>query len=407
MEGGDKVAKRATTKPSRAGKDSRHSQNSAPHVGAASDNKRKATHRRRGNAVECGSGSSKRDAEGTQSSSDSDSECGEDELEFIGGVNSDDGSDSDSSKGETELEATFELFDPQDEDAAALLLLLRHSRVYTQLGLQSQQLRALAEVVAGQGNIGSVARAATGAEGRSEAPVGLVTIISVRQYRAAEPLVSKILLLAQKHASARAVAELQKLLSSEADSSGGNPTREEARKSTQASNINSGLFLSCRYTNLPLEVAAEAAEALAEDVKWSLETPEMEEDERPWYRFSHVVGVTLVYRDTKAQESPKKQKQRLGLDFTPTFAEFEQAVLSEGASVAFAAPTNQTVRFSTLPSAEDSKSRDSRKRISVLQSLQEYLFVYAIPYERFERNARQVKQRLAVNGAVPFTKRSA
>lgn len=52
-------------------------------------------------------------------------------------------------------------------------------------------------------------------------------------------------------------------------------------------------FISCRFTNLPLEVTAGAVESLAEDVKWSLETPEMEEEERPWYRFSHVVGMTL------------------------------------------------------------------------------------------------------------------
>lgn len=60
--------------------------------------------------------------------------------------------------------------------------------------------------------------------------------------------------------------------------------------------INACLFISCRFTNLPLEVAAEAAAALAEDVRWSLETPEMDEDERPWYRFSHVVGVALYVR---------------------------------------------------------------------------------------------------------------
>lgn len=64
------------------------------------------------------------------------------------------GGDSDaedsSSEAEKEVEASFELFDPQDEDAACVLLLLRHSRMYSQLGLQPQDLRALAEVIAGQ-----------------------------------------------------------------------------------------------------------------------------------------------------------------------------------------------------------------------------------------------------------------
>lgn len=92
MEGKDKVAKLATSKSSRAGKDSRQVQNSAPQVGAASEKKRKAATRRPGNTTECdiGRGSNRRDAEDTHSSSDSESDCGEDELQFVCGVNSDD-----------------------------------------------------------------------------------------------------------------------------------------------------------------------------------------------------------------------------------------------------------------------------------------------------------------------------
>lgn len=58
------------------------------------------------------------------------------------------------------------------------------------------------------------------------------------------------------------------------------------------------------------------------------------------------------------------------------------------------------VRFSVLPNDFNSKEREARKRVSVVQSLQEYLLVYALPYDRFERNQRQVKQRLAVQAAM-------
>lgn len=57
------------------------------------------------------------------------------------------------SETEKEVEATFELFDPQEEDETGLLVLLRHSRVYAQLALQPQQLRELARIIAGQVNI--------------------------------------------------------------------------------------------------------------------------------------------------------------------------------------------------------------------------------------------------------------
>lgn len=51
------------------------------------------------------------------------------------------------------MEATFELFDPREEDAAGLLLLLRHSKVFAQLALEPQQLRELASIIGGQVSI--------------------------------------------------------------------------------------------------------------------------------------------------------------------------------------------------------------------------------------------------------------
>ncbi|KAL8434243.1 hypothetical protein Efla_002008 [Eimeria flavescens] len=349
---------------------------------------------------------------GGRSDSSSESEGQDDELQFVGRATADSGSDSSdaSSEADEELQANFELFDPQDEDAAAVALLLRHSRVYTQLGLLPQQLRPLAEVIGGQGNIGSVARATTDADGRSEAAVGLVTLISVGQYPdATEPVVSKILSLAQYAKAAifrgNRLWELHwvpyifagKLLPIREVSNSSKTEDLEQKKRPNAVKTNASLFISGRFTNLPLEVAAEAAEALVEDVRWSLETPEMEEDERPWYRFTHVIGVALVYRDPKSEKAAKKQKQGLGLaDFSPTFSEFEHEVLSEGATVAFAAPTSQTIRFSSVPAAVVEDSRSASKRVSVMQTLQEYLLVYALPYERFELNTRKLKQRLAL-----------
>ncbi|KAL8453888.1 hypothetical protein Emag_001696 [Eimeria magna] len=336
-------------------------------------------------------------------SSDSSSEDngGDDELQFVGHANSD--SDEDSEDAEKEVEASFELFDPQDEDAPGLLLLLRHARVYTQLGLQPQHLSALAEIIAGQGNIGSIARATTEAEGRSEAAVGLVSLLSVGQYpEATEPLVRRILSLAEEHASGESLSELRKLLPTTELSSSSKAGKGAVKDGSKATRPNACLFISSRYTNLPLEVAAEAAEALIEDVRWSLETPEMDEEERPWYRFTHVIGVTLIYRDPNPQvgtQKKQKQKHSLGLDFSPTFAEFEQEVLSEEAPVAFAAPTKQNIRFSSVPSGEGNKRRDLDKRTSVMQTLQEYLLVYALPYEQFELNNRKIKQRLALQAA--------
>ncbi|XP_026192608.1 uncharacterized protein LOC34622560 [Cyclospora cayetanensis] len=410
-----------------------------------------------------------------------------------------DGSESEGGETEKEVEATFELFDPQDEDAEPLLLLMRHSRIYTQLGLQPQQLRELAKVIAGQGNIGSIARAGVGPEGRSEAPVGLMTLLSCRQYpKATEPIVSKILSLARHgcvddalfagrmrprklrrnwvskfwqpcaqgdsvNAVSQGLPEASCALGPGSESTtscdgASKATKGKADTSETRGETMTGLLIGCRLRNLPLEVAAEAAEALAEDVKWSLETPEMDEEERPWYRFTHVVGTALIYRDAEAEQVTKKQKRGLGLGkprrvlraaastkerlssdappfqpaklpatrlscrvpyrlhegdvavelascgchsgFVPAFAELEQEVLAEGAEVAFAAPTNQTMRFSAVPSEGGRDQEAGRTRVSVMKSLQEFLLVYAIPYDHFELNQRRVKQRLAVKASM-------
>ncbi|KAL8437176.1 hypothetical protein ACSSS7_001155 [Eimeria intestinalis] len=226
------------------------------------------------------------------SDSSIDEDEGEDELQFVGPPGSD--TEEDSEGVVQEVEASFELFDPHDEDAPGVLLLLRNARVYPLLGLESQHLTALAEVIAGQGNIGSIARATSEAEGRSEAAVGLVSLLSIGQYpKATQPLARKILSLAQEHASEKCLSELRKLLAIGQSSSSSSSCKGTVKGGSKTAAGNTCLFISSRFTNLPLEVAAEAAEALIEDVRWSLETPEMDEEERPWYRFTHVIGVTL------------------------------------------------------------------------------------------------------------------
>ncbi|KAL8271251.1 hypothetical protein Esti_004817 [Eimeria stiedai] len=334
-------------------------------------------------------------------SSDSSSEDngGDDELQFVGPADSD--NEGNSEGAEQEVEASFELFDPRDEDAPGVLLLLRHSRVYTQLGVQPQHLTALAEVIAGQGNIGSIARATTGAEGRSEAAVGLVSLLSVGQYpEATEPLVRRILCLAQTEDVSTCFCRLGNLLPLAGSSGSSKAGKGAVKGGSKAAAANACLFISSRYTNLPLEVAAEAAEALIEDVRWSLETNEMDEEERPWYRFTHVVGVTLPGNVNTTGNQIRCVLFLSLLDFNPTFAEFEQQVLADDAPVAFTAPTRQTIRFSSMPPAEGNKGRDAHKRTSVMQTLREYLLVYAVPYEQFVRNNRRIKQRLALQAAL-------
>lgn len=54
-----------------------------------------------------------------------------------------------------------------------------------------------------------------------------------------------------------------------------------------------GILIGSRFANLPLEVTVAAAESLKEDIQWSMSTPEMNEDERLYYDFKYVVGITL------------------------------------------------------------------------------------------------------------------
>ena len=59
------------------------------------------------------------------------------------------------------------------------------------------------------------------------------------------------------------------------------------------SDLNPAVFISSRYRNLPLVLVAEGILSLTGDVAWSLETEEMPPEEKPFYKFTHVLAVTL------------------------------------------------------------------------------------------------------------------
>ncbi|CDJ42312.1 hypothetical protein, conserved [Eimeria tenella] len=313
------------------------------------------------------------------SSSDDESNSGSSELQFVGGDDRDSEDDSDG-----ELSASFELFDPKETDEPLLLLLLKQSRVYGQLQLQQQQLKPLAHAVANQGNIGSIIRIAE--DGNTGTAVGFVSLLSLQQHTpATDPILTKVLQLAKSNAPQSTENEIRKLLTPCISSS-------SSSKGSSSSSNNPCVLICGRYRNLPLEIVAESYLSLLEDVKWSLQTEEMDEAERKFYKFSHVLGVALVYKEKGEQkQKAKKQKTENGAGRSNyIFAEMEHQILSEGSELTFAAPTNQTVRFSTLP---DSSSSSSSAK-SVVQTLQEFIFIYVLPYEKFVANQKQIKQKM-------------
>lgn len=62
--------------------------------------------------------------------------------------------------------------------------------------------------------------------------------------------------------------------------------------------INCGWLLKERLSNTPPQLVPRMFSSLLEDIEWSMATEEMDEEERPFYAYTHV--VTLCRSDSGA-----------------------------------------------------------------------------------------------------------
>lgn len=174
-----------------------------------------------------------------------------------------------------EVQMEFEFYNPDEDDYHSVAEHLK-SGTWDFVELNFSEL---ADDVVNQGNVGTLVKSDADSSTKEETVCGLLTALNLQQFkhRSWPSVVAKALnAKAGKHADAATAEKMQALL-------------QKASKGAQV-----GLLLSERFENLPPELVGPLHSALQADIAWSCSTPECPEDERPFYRFTHFVGVARL-----------------------------------------------------------------------------------------------------------------
>lgn len=184
-----------------------------------------------------------------------------------------DDDEDDAEKGESEdddMDVEFEFLSP-DEDVD-----FQNVKDFLQsgtFGFVDLNFSELADTIAGQGNIGTIIKSGSDDDATSCA---LLTILNLQQFPSLSwprTLQKALIAKAGKSADPTVKAKLEGVLAG------------------KAPGAQVGLILSERMVNLPPKLIPPLHKVVLEDIEWSCSTPEMPEDERPFYRFTHFVGI--------------------------------------------------------------------------------------------------------------------
>lgn len=176
------------------------------------------------------------------------------------------------------LDVDFEFCDPDEDDFHAVKGLLLGGALGFITDLNMSQL---ADSVVGQGNIGAVIKSSGSEDGDDDdeedddTSCGLMTVLNLRQFEQLEwpKTVRKVLL----------------------DKAGEHKGSLSDLFAKQGKGVEMGLLLSERFANLPFELIPPLLKVIKEDIEWSCSTAECPPDERPFYGFTHFVGVARCF----------------------------------------------------------------------------------------------------------------
>eukprot|EP00920_Eleutheroschizon_duboscqi_P039035 GHVT01093874.1.p1 GENE.GHVT01093874.1~~GHVT01093874.1.p1 ORF type:complete len:384 (+),score=40.29 GHVT01093874.1:258-1409(+) len=203
--------------------------------------------------------------------------------------------DEDDSDAASDVEATFDFCDPSENDYHGIANLLRHGRTFDGKVIKKLQTSAVADATCIQGNVGCILKA-NGRTGVSSdeagSPVMVLTLLNFRQYTdALNPLDEYLKEKARRYATEETQQKLGKLLKIQDSGTASDRKREVA------------ILIDERMYNIPPQLIPKLFQVIADDVKWSLETPEMPAEERPFYAYTDVIVLTTVYKDSKQTSS--------------------------------------------------------------------------------------------------------
>lgn len=225
----------------------------------------------------------------------------EDECDEASGEEGDDeneDAEEDDEGNDEDVDVDFEFYDPDESDYHSVGDLLRSG---TWDFLPDFNFSDLSDSISGQGNIGTLVKSGQGTA--EETVCAMLTALNFRQFQKLSwPAIirDQLLAKAKKHADGPTATKLEALL--------------QRKSGTEEL----GLLINERFVNLPPQLVPPLHKALIEDIEWSCTTPECPADERPFYRFSHLLGVVRCFGATggssgaagSAAPAPKGKKRR-------------------------------------------------------------------------------------------------
>jgi len=176
------------------------------------------------------------------------------------------------------IQTEWDFREPDESDFHAVKDLLVKPGTWEFAG-EALNLTELTDSMVNQGNIGTILKAASGSDDET-CTGGIHTVLNLRQFSDLswpKAIQNALLTRAAKHGDPEVAKALKDLLG------------------RQGKGVEVGLLFSERMANLPVELVPPMHKALKDDIEWSCTTPECPEEERPFYFFTHLIGVARCF----------------------------------------------------------------------------------------------------------------
>eukprot|EP00922_Rhytidocystis_sp_ex-Travisia-forbesii_P054615 GHVS01080929.1.p1 GENE.GHVS01080929.1~~GHVS01080929.1.p1 ORF type:complete len:196 (-),score=30.52 GHVS01080929.1:255-842(-) len=155
-----------------------------------------------------------------------------------------------------------------------------------------------------------------------------------------------------------------------------------------------GLVVNERFVNLPPSLVPRLHTAvMLDDVQWSLQTQTMDEEERPFYKYTHLLFFSSCYQTSEdtPESSPSTTKSMLG--FNAMFRHFEEELYLQQSLHQFAYPTGRKERFESSAESVGGKRKRSgktKKSEKNYEQCLEYRVVMVVPFDAVKRITREI-----------------
>lgn len=207
----------------------------------------------------------------------------------------------------------------------------------------------LSELVSNQPNIGTLIKV----EDEEDSYVmAVLSLLNLKQYEGLDSFVEAVLKKAESHCDKNGLKSLKDVLSD---------------KNNQV-----GLLINERMGNVPSQLLGKLHECVKEDIKWSKENAE-DEDEKKFYNFTHILGLSRLYTQN---HNDKSKEDNL------VYQKPEEKYYFDNSFVKFMWPTGES---NTVKFYEDDKNKKPTSKV-----LQEYMFVYCLKFDRYNFVVKEI-----------------